>query len=126
MFSTGWKFGSPPWTRFELLRPRTPPARTRRTALFTRGSEQKAAVHPGWAPSLDTFRIRQSNFRMSHNRTERLCAAIPQHQILLPAGSILLGAAPRPLDTTRLLDLVRRSRLSSSATERCDRRTHGS
>src|ERR1039458_8618813 len=52
--------GSPRWTRFELLRRKAPPVRTRGRPLFPERFERTIDGCPGCAPSLDTSRTRRS------------------------------------------------------------------
>jgi hypothetical protein len=54
-------FGSPSWTRFELLPSSWPCDRTHGRILFSSSLTRRAELYPCRAPSLDTSRTRQGN-----------------------------------------------------------------
>src|SRR5450759_4083776 len=62
-------YGSPQWTRFELLRPKTRSARTTLIAFGPVRSEQNRRSHPAWAPSRDGIRTKRDENK--HLRTDK-------------------------------------------------------
>src|SRR5258707_1183939 len=53
---TNFGSGSPPWTRFELLRLRTGSARTESSLLVSTTSAPIGCGHPDWVPKEDQTR----------------------------------------------------------------------
>jgi hypothetical protein len=78
-------FGSPVWTRFELLRPKTRSTRTTLDAFRPMTSAQYGHAHPDWAPSRDPSRTTENE----HVRAENPVRAVDTPAFLAEVRNVV-------------------------------------